>query len=314
MRFIRSGGALASILALALLSGCATGSNLTTKSIGPVSIGEDNVKSLVVQPVDKPVGLRIVALANGSAEIVVALGMGKFLVGRDVASTEKSLKSVPIVTSGHQVIPEKIIALRPTVVLIDSTTGPQSALDVLKKSNTSVVKISEAWTLATIERKVRDIGRALGVTNTAELLNREFATAISESRIAFEPRPRIAFLYLRGTSSIYLMGGPGSGADSLIRSIGAIDVGADSLPFAFNSLTSEALVKAKPDILLVMTKGLATVGGVAGLISLPGVKQTPAGRARRIISVDDSLLLSFGPRTPALLTALAEAIPRVMRP
>lgn len=314
MRFIRSGGTLASILALALLSGCATGSNLTTTSIGIVNIGEDNVKSLSVQPVDKPVGLRIIALANGSAEIVVALGMGEFLVGRDVASTEKSLESVPIVTSGHQVIPEKIIALRPTVVLIDSTTGPKSALDALKKSKTSVIKISEAWTLAAIERKVSDIGRALGVTNTADLLNREFAKAISESRIAFAPPPRIAFLYLRGTSSIYLMGGPGSGADSLIRSIGAIDVGADSLPFAFNSLTSEALVKAKPDILLVMTKGLATVGGAAGLISLPGVKQTPAGKARRIISVDDSLLLSFGPRTPALLTALAEAIPRVMKP
>lgn len=311
---MRSRGVLSSILALALLSGCATSSNPESKSVGPISIGEDKVETLSVQPVDEPVDLRIIALANGSAEIVVALGLSKFLIGRDVASTEKSLESVPIVTSGHQVIPEKIIALRPTVVLIDSTTGPKSALDALKKSKISVIKISEAWTLAEIERKVTDIGRALGVTNTADLLNQKFAATISESRIAVELRPRIAFLYLRGTSSIYLMGGPGSGADSLISSIGAIDVGADSLPYAFNSLTSEALVKAKPDILLVMTKGLATVGGVAGLISLPGVKQTPAGKARRIISVDDSLLLSFGPRTPALLTALAEAINRVMMP
>jgi len=113
---------------------------------------------------------------------------------------------------------------------------------------------------------------------------------------------------LRGPSSIYLIGGPGSGADSLINAIGGTDVGAQTLKNPFNTLTSEALAKANPDLILVMTKGLQSVGGISGLINLPGVAQTNAGKAKRVLSVDDSLLLSFGPRTPALLTVMARKI------
>jgi iron complex transport system substrate-binding protein len=124
--------------------------------------------------------------------------------------------------------------------------------------------------------------------------------------------PRIAFLYLRGTSSIYLIGGPGSGADSLIQSIGGIDVGAVSLKHPFNTLTPEALAAANPDVILVMTKGLESVGGISGLLKLPGVAQTNAGKNAKVIDVDDSLLLSFGPRTPSLLNALSAAVTKVM--
>ena len=60
-----------------------------------------------------------------------------------------------------------------------------------------------------------------------------------------------------------------------------------------------------------MTKGLESVGGVNGLIKLPGVAQTKAGKNRAIIDVDDSLLLSFGPRTPSLVEALAQALKEV---
>jgi iron complex transport system substrate-binding protein len=62
-----------------------------------------------------------------------------------------------------------------------------------------------------------------------------------------------------------------------------------------------------------MIKGLASVGGVKGLIALPGIAQTNAGKNARVIAVDDSLLLSFGPRTPDLLSKLAVALNEVRR-
>ena len=132
--------------------------------------------------------------------------------------------------------------------------------------------------------------------------------SIKKSKTSIGWKPKVAFLYLRGTSAIYLMGGPGSGADSLISELGGIDVGAKTLKNPFNTLTSEALIKANPDVLLLMSDGMKSVGGEAGLLKLPGVSQTSAGKAKRILAVDDSLLLSFGPRTPALLTKMAEAL------
>jgi iron complex transport system substrate-binding protein len=41
---------------------------------------------------------------------------------------------------------------------------------------------------------------------------------------------------------------------------------------------------------------------------LPGVGQTKAGKDSAIIDVDDSLLLSFGPRTPSLIEQLRIAL------
>ena len=87
--------------------------------------------------------------------------------------------------------------------------------------------------------------------------------------------------------------------------IAARDAGAASgLTKDFTAITSEALVKAAPDAILVMTKGLDSVGGIDGLVKIPGVAQTPAGMDRRIVSVEDGVLLNYGPRTDQVLKSV----------
>ncbi len=309
MNFRRSARLVGGALILSVLAGCSS----AKPAIHSVSISATDATELTVASREIPAASRVVAIANGSAEIIASMGLEKILVGRDVASAIASLSGVPIVTSGHQVIPEKILSLTPDRVLVDSSTGPKSAVDSLRASLSNIKEIPEAWKLSDISIKVASIGQAIGAPATARALNARIASAISTAHLDSKSHPRIAFLYLRGTSAIYLMGGPGSGTDSLIAAIGGIDVGAATLKNPFNSLTSEALVTSRPDILLVMTKGLESVGGMSGLLALPGVAQTPAGKFKRVIDVDDSLLLSFGPRTPALLGELSRAMREVMR-
>ncbi|MCX6430533.1 MAG: ABC transporter substrate-binding protein [Actinobacteria bacterium] len=296
------------LLILSLLAGCSSPKPVDHS----VSISASDPIELSVATQESPAASRVVAIANGSAEVIAAMGLKRILVGRDIASAMATLKSVPIVTSGHQVIAEKILSLTPDRVLIDASSGPKSAVDSLRAAHLSVAMIPEAWTLSDIEKKVSAIGKSIGAPQTAEALNAKIKSAIAAAHLDSNNHPRIAFLYLRGTSAVYLMGGPGSGTDSLIAAIGGIDVGAATLKNPFNSLTSEALVSSRPDILLVMTKGLESVGGMSGLLALPGVSQTPAGKFKRVIDVDDSLLLSFGPRTPALIGDLAKAVITVM--
>ncbi len=69
-------------------------------------------------------------------------------------------------------------------------------------------------------------------------------------------------------------------------------------------LSPEALVTARPDALLLLTAGLESVGGVDGLLALPGVAQTPAGRTRRVLAYDDQYLLGMGPRVGQALMEL----------
>lgn len=292
------------IALIALLSGCAantTGSSYT--------ISQNDVRSISLDTQGSFSASRVIVLANGVAEIIQSLNGQSIIVGRDISSTEDSLADIPIVTSGHQVLPEKVISLNPDLVLIDASTGPKAAIATIKAAGIRVVETPESWSLGDLPKKVRAVGAAIGAPDRAELLVEQIELAIKTSKV--KGSPRVAFLYLRGTSSVYLIGGSGSGADSLLQAIGAVDVGAQSLDRPFNTLTAESLAILNPDVILVMSKGLESVGGVQGLLKLPGVAQTKAGKNAAVIDVDDSLLLSFGPRTPSLIEALATALRKV---
>jgi iron complex transport system substrate-binding protein len=293
------------LIALAvLLSGCSQ-----TPVASTYTISQDDVRSISLSTDGSFTADRVVVLANGVAEIIQSLNGQSIIVGRDISSTEDSLADIPIVTSGHQVLPEKVIALKPDLVLIDASTGPKAAIETIRKAGISVVETPESWNLADLPVKVSAVGRAIGAPDQSQQLIEKINQSLKVSTVS--NKPRVAFLYLRGTSAVYLIGGKGSGADSLLDSIGAVDVGAAQLERPFNTLTAESLAALNPDVILVMSKGLESVGGVEGLLTLPGVAQTNAGKNSAIIDVDDSLLLSFGPRTPSLVQVLADAFSKV---
>ena len=287
-----------------LLTGCST--------VQSTAIEISSAQATTIESSQSPVAQKVVALANGAGEIISAMGFKSILIGRDIASTDADLTKVPIVTSGHQVIAEKIIALTPDLVIIDKSTGPQSALDALAVAGIRVVKTPEAWTLSELPEKVRAIADAIGAPASGSALSAAMNSFLAKIGTA-ERKSRVVFLYLRGGSSIYLIGGKGSGADSLITAIGAQDVGAATLANPFNAMTSELIASLNPDVILVMSQGLQSVGGLKGLVELPGIAQTDAGKNKRVIAVDDSLLLSFGPRTPDLLSKLSAAMAKAMK-
>jgi len=276
---------------------------LPTAQAAVSDISAAQVALPIINTGEIPAFKRIVALANGSAEIVAALGYRKYLVGRDIASTMPELKSIPIDESAMQVSAEAVLSQHPDLIFIDSNTTPASALDTLRAAKIRMVTIPSAFTLADIQAKENVISNALRVPKAGKALVNQV------SLLHFPKQPiRVAFLYMRGTASIYLIGGPGSGADSLLKADGFIDVGAANLKNAFNALTAEELIKLQPDVLLLMTKGLESVGGIKGLVAFPGIAQTPAGTHQRVVTVDDSLLLSFGPRTIPMAKQLHQLI------
>lgn len=294
------------LISVLMITGCSNSQNYLSESIS-----QSEVTALSISESPDFSVQRVVVLANGVAEIMVALNAKSIVVGRDISSTADSLSEIPIVTSGHQVISEKVIALEPDLVIIDASTGPKAALDQIRSAKIKVVQTPESWSLEDIPSKVLAVGDAIGASGAAQLLINDLVNQSTVNQVRSEPR--IAFLYLRGTSTVYLIGGPGSGADSLIKAIGGVDVGAENLPRAFNTLTAESLANLNPDVLLVMTKGLESVGGIDGLIKLPGIAQTEAGKRKAIIDVDDSLMLSFGPRSYSLLKELAKSVEKVMQ-
>jgi iron complex transport system substrate-binding protein len=257
-----------------------------------------------------------VNLYGSLAEIVYGLGLGDRLVGRDVSTTFPAARALPLVTTqGHDLSAEAILKLDPSVVLAGDSIGPPEVLAQLRRSGVPVVLVNDRETLAAIGPHITAVAAALGVPGAGRRLAARVGEQVEAAARAVPSgdRPRVAFLYVRGSAGVYLIGGEGAGSDAMIEAAGGTDAGTAIGLSGFRPLTSEGLISAAPDVLLVLTGGLRSVGGVTGLLKLPGVAQTPAGRNRRIVDADDGALLSFGSRTGETIGVLATALRRTCR-
>jgi len=262
---------------------------------------------------------RILALDiyGTTARTVAELGLADNLVGRDTSSTFAEVADLPLVTAnGHELSAEAILALDPSVILTDSSLGPWDVVLQMREAGIPVVVLDSGRSLETTGDLIRDVADALGVDEAGERLaertDAEIASVTAEiAAIAPEGdgRLRIAFLYVRGGSGIYYLFGGESGTGALVDALGGRDVATEIGWTGMRPVTDEGLIAMQPDLLLVMTKGLESAGGVDGLLEAqPAIAQTPAGENRRIVDMADSQILSFGPMTADVLEALAVAI------
>jgi iron complex transport system substrate-binding protein len=269
----------------------------------PARVRDKDGQTIVVRNVS-----RIVSLNGDITETIFTLGLGNRLVGVDTSALYPPARVARIKKIGYQreLSAEGILSLRPTLVIGSAEAGPPAVISQLRSAGLTVVILRENDSLTAGPWKLRQVGRALGVPRRGERLARQVAGQISlagrEAKSA-RSRPRVAFLYLRGPRT-QLIAGTKTRAHTMIVAAGGINAGAEIGIEDYKPITSEALVSSRPDILLVLTDGLASVGGVPGLMRIPGVAQTPAGRDRRVLHYDDLLLLGLGPRTGAALRVL----------
>ena len=256
-------------------------------------------------------------LYGSTSRILFELGLGGSVVGRDSSSDFPEIADLPVVTtSGHDLSGEAILELAPTLIITDTTLGPWDTVLQMRDAGIPVVVVDSHRELGTVGDLIAAVAAAVGLPDEGAALAARTEAEIDDVRAQVErlapadpaDRLRVAFLYLRGQAGVYYLFGEGSGADSLIEALGAVDVAGEIGWQGMRPVTDEGLVAAAPDLVLVMTKGLESVGGVDGLLEqLPAVAQTPAGEHRRIVDMADTQVLSFGPTSAQTLDALARA-------
>ena len=281
----------------------------------PATVTDSEGREVVIDDISRILPLDV---SGTIAATVFSLGLGDNVVGRDTSTVFAGTEDLPVVTnSGHTITAEAILALEPTVLLTDTTIGPKEVRQQLRDAGIAVVVISSERRIDSTEALVSEVAAALGVTERGDALatrlSAEIADATAEvAQIApadASERVRLVFLYVRGNANVYYIFGADSGADSLIEALGATDVATEIGWVGMKPMTAEALVAAQPDALVMMTDGLASVGGIDGLLErIPALAQTPAGRNARVIDMADTEILSFGPRTAQVVRALAKAL------
>ncbi len=242
---------------------------------------------------------RIVTLAGDLTEAVWILGFGESVVATDVTTIyPPEAVGLPIVGVGRFLNAEAVLAQNPTLVIGDTQTSPLVAIEQIRSAGVPVVILEVPTTFEGLYDKIQGLGMALGVPSRGQELAEEIRTAIDgalSTAAPFSTKPKIAFVYSRGPDVMLLFGSEMT-TQPMIEAAGGIDVGAASGVTGTVSVTPEAIVAAAPEVIIITSEGLDALGGIDGLLEIPGFAETPAGRDRRVLDYPEGDFLTFGPR------------------
>ena len=251
---------------------------------------------------------KIVAIGGSITEIVYALGEEKRLVARDSSSRyPMAAFDLPDVGYMRALSPEGVLSVNPTGILALHGSGPKEAVDVLKKSSVPFIEVPEHYSHQGILDKVRIVGKALGVDAKAEVLAKELdakLTSAEKQTASIKERKRILFVLSIQGGKI-LAAGSDTAADGMVKLAGGVN--AVEGFSGYKQMSDEAIVTARPDVILMMSNAGPPVSDDE-LFGNPSVASTPAGTARKLIRIDGGYLLGFGPRTAQAIHELAVSL------
>lgn len=248
---------------------------------------------------------RIVSIGGGVTETVYALGAQAALVATDTSSTyPEAATKLPQCGYQRTLSAEGIASLKPDLVLLAGAAGPPSTIEQLGTLGIPRVQFSEEHTLKAAKKQILQIGVILGRKEKA----RELIEQIDE-KVAALPKPttkpKVLFVLSAGGSKV-LASGEGTAADAMIRLAGGENAASGFQ--SYKPVSPEALAAMAPEVILTTTRTAHQFadGGLAK--ALPGMALTPAGKAGRIVVMDDLYLLGFGPRVGDALADLSRQI------
>lgn len=258
---------------------------------------------------------RIVALGGDVTETLFALGAGEQVVGDDLTSEyPQAAAALPKVGYVRTLGAEGVLSLKPDLIIATHDAGPPMVLEQLRTAGVPVEVLPETRNVSQIIAKIRRIGDIVDRSAEAEQLASGIEVQAQQLDQAIQTTghaPRVVFLMGGGSGGLMAAGG-NTAADAAIRLAGGTN--AVSGYTGYKPLSGEALVALRPDVLLFMQQKTAEQLQADTLMKLPGVADTPAGRAHRLFAVDGLGLLGFGPRTVEQAAALQQRFARIGTP
>lgn len=258
---------------------------------------------------------RIVSLGGAVTEILYELGVSERIVAVDTTSVHPpaAMATKPNVGYLRQLSAEGILSVRPTLVLAIEGAGPPDILKLVREAGVPVIGIPDVPTEAGVAGRIREVAQAVGEEEAGRKLTEavaaRFAT-LSLLRRRIE-RPVRALFILSYQNGRVMVGGGHTTADGMLALAGAEN--AAGTIEGYRPMTDEAIVAARPDVVVMMSVG---PGGSppADLFAGPALSQTPAGREKRLVTMNGLYLLGFGPRTPEAARELMLALHPGLKP
>ncbi|HEU4557538.1 MAG TPA: cobalamin-binding protein [Longimicrobium sp.] len=291
-------------LAAVLLASCGaeTGERRapSTPADSSVSVRDDAGRTVTLP---RP-ARRIVALVPAVTETVIALGGADRLVGRTDFDKGPVVERLPSVGGGLDPSIEKLVALRPDLVLGWETTGRAELRDRLTALGIPVFSVKLEDT-TDVFRSISNLGRLTGTERTAHSLAAAMRGELSEVRASVNgaPRPSVFFVVWNDPP---MTAGQRTFVSQVIEVAGGRNVFGDQQAL-WPNVSLEEIVRRQPDFVVVPIGEQGTVR-LEGLKTAVGWRELKAVREGRIVPVPAQVVNQPGPHLAQAARAMRDAI------
>ena len=265
----------------------------------PVTVTDFQSRSVTVAT--RP--LRIVSIGPSNTEFLFALGAGDRVVGVDDFSDTPAAASKLEKIGGVKVNVEKVVSLRPDLVL------------TVKFSDGTIEKIAAAGIptlvvdpvgLIDVTRSAILLGKAVGADGEklASLIDQQLQ-AVKTSVAKASAKPRVFHEVDASDPAKPFSVGPGSYIQDLIDLAGGTNIAAGAAS-AYPQISLEEVLRADPEVIVL---GDADYGTTPEQVAArPGWSGISAVRNKRVFGIADSLVSRPGPRVAEAASAYAKLL------
>ncbi|MFF2178274.1 ABC transporter substrate-binding protein [Lysinibacillus sp. NPDC058147] len=251
----------------------------------------------------------IVSLQPSNTEILFALGVGDKIVGATEYDTyPEEAQKIERVSTSTTFNSERILALKPDVVIAYTTGGDEENLNALKGLEDAGIKvfaIQSAKTFDDVYGDIQQIATVMGIKDKGDKLNDDIKGKIAEvqAKVKDVKEPKNIYLEISPKPDIYT---PGSGTfqQEILDAANVKNVFGDLKSWA--KVSEEDIIAKNPDVILTTVNYVKNP--TAEILSRDGWSSITAIQNKAVYSIDTDISNRPGPRIGEAVELIAKAV------
>jgi iron complex transport system substrate-binding protein len=244
---------------------------------------------------------RVISMAPHVTELLFTAGGGSRIVGAvDYSDYPEAAKAIPRVGSNREVDIERVISLKPDLIVVWRHGSSERQIDMLRQLKIPLYH-SEPKQLDAIADNVVNMGKLLGTETAANAAAQELRQKLAALRARYANRPPVRVFYQVWDKPLYTLNGTHIVSDAL-KVCGGENIFA-SQKITAPVVSAEAVLQADPEA--VFSTAEKEQGGAALWRKYPNMKATRQGN---LFTIDGHLVNRAGPRMIEGAASLCESL------
>ncbi|MDD1502358.1 MULTISPECIES: ABC transporter substrate-binding protein [unclassified Lysinibacillus] len=251
----------------------------------------------------------IVSLQPSNTEILFALGVGDKIVGATEYDTyPEEAQKIERVSDSVKFNSERILALKPDVVIAYTTGGDEENLNALKGLEDAGIKvfaIQSAKSFDDVYGDIEQVATVMGIKDKGDKLNEDIKGKIADvqAKVKDVKEPKNIYLEISPKPDIYTAGS-GTFQQEILNAANVNNVFADLKSWV--KVSEEDIIAKNPDVILTTVNYVKDPA--AEILSRDGWNSITAIQNKAVYSIDTDISNRPGPRIGEAVELIAKAV------